>query len=69
VDAENITLERDLANSVTGTILQCSLRIHSKLGPGLLESVYQTCLEHELTKLGLSVRSQLLLPVVYDGKA
>jgi GxxExxY protein len=67
VDAENALLNRDVANEITGTILECSLRIHSKLGPGLLESVYQACLEHELTRAGLSVRAQLLLPVVYDG--
>ena len=67
MDAENVPLNRDVANEITGTILECSLRIHSKLGPGLLESVYQACLEHELTRAGLSVRAQLLLPVVYDG--
>ena len=67
MDAENVPLNRDVANEITGTILECSLHIHSKLGPGLLESVYQACLEHELTRAGLSVRAQLLLPVVYDG--
>jgi GxxExxY protein len=47
--------------------LRSSLRIHSRLGPGLLESVYQACLAHELTKADLNVQTQLLLPVVYDG--
>lgn len=67
MDAENINIDRDFANSITGRILECSLRIHSRLGPGLLENVYQTCLEHELTKSGVNVQSQVLLPVIYDG--
>lgn len=49
------------------TIYQCSLRVHSALGPGLLESVYETCLLHELTKEGLFVERQKSLPIVYDG--
>ena len=43
------------------------VRVHSALGPGLLESVYETCLAHELEKSGLSVQRQVVLPVVYDG--
>jgi len=43
------------------------VRVHSALGPGLLESVYETCLAHELEKAGFVVRRQVLLPVVYDG--
>lgn len=49
------------------TIYQCSLRVHSALGPGLLESVYETCLLHELTKEGMFVERQKSLPIVYDG--
>ena len=37
------------------------------MGPGLLESTYEVCLVHELSKAGLNVRSQVALPVVYDG--
>jgi len=40
--------------------------VHSTLGPGLLESVYEVCLRHELEKLSLSVQAQLPLPVHYD---
>ena len=43
------------------------MKVHSALGPGLLESVYEKCLKHELTKRGFKVESQLWLPVVYDG--
>lgn len=41
--------------------------MHTTLGPGLLESVYEICLLHELQKRGLKVERQVLLPVVYDG--
>src|SRR5439155_23054915 len=40
---------------------------HRALGPGLLESVYELCLVHELTKRGLKVERQVSLPVVYDS--
>ena len=43
------------------------MRVHSHLGPGLLESVYHACLVHELRKRGLKVESQVRLPVAYDG--
>jgi GxxExxY protein len=43
------------------------MRVHSLLGPGLLESVYQGCLVHELRERDLKVTSQVGLPVVYDG--
>ena len=41
--------------------------MHRALGPGLLESVYEVCLLHELNKRGLKVEQQVLLPVVYDN--
>jgi GxxExxY protein len=44
------------------------MRVHSILGPGLLESSYDACLTHELRKRGFRVDSQLGLPVIYDGE-
>jgi GxxExxY protein len=44
------------------------MRVHSLLGPGLLESAYEACLLHELRKQGLSVANQVGLPVIYDGE-
>jgi len=44
------------------------MRVHSALGPGLLESAYHACLLHELRKQGLQTASQVGLPVVYDGE-
>ena len=43
------------------------MKVHSSLGPGLLESAYQGCLAHELRKNGIEVATQVGLPVVYDG--
>jgi GxxExxY protein len=51
---------------VTGQIIAAAIRVHRALGPGLLESVYETCLAHELVKAGLRVQRQVELPVVYD---
>jgi len=48
-------------------IVDSAFTIHRSLGPGLLESVYETCLAHELTKRGAEVLRQLALPVHYDG--
>ncbi|MBV6496152.1 MAG: GxxExxY protein [Acidobacteria bacterium ACB1] len=54
-------------NDVTQKIIGCAINVHRALGPGLLESTYEVCLVHELSKAGLNVRSQVALPVVYDG--
>ena len=43
------------------------MKVHSALGPGLLESAYAACLRHELIKRGLKVASEVPVPVVYDG--
>jgi GxxExxY protein len=55
-------------NQVSGGVVSSTIKVHSLLGPGLLESAYCSCLEHELKKRGLSVSSQVGLPVVYDGE-
>ena len=54
-------------NKVAEIIVDACFKIHTTLGPGLLESVYEAVLAHELQKRGLSVVRQLSLPVVYDG--
>lgn len=51
---------------LTYKIIGCVYKVHSNLGPGLLESTYEVCLEHELLKIGLKVERQKALPVVYD---
>ncbi len=54
-------------DQITGEIVDAAMKLHTALGLGLLESVYETCLKHELVKRGLKVSSQVWLPVVYDG--
>ena len=53
-------------NDLTYEIIGCAYKVHSQLGPGLLESTYEVCLQHELLKTGLEVARQVALPVVYD---
>ncbi len=48
-------------------IVDSAYAVHSKLGPGLLESIYEVCFCHELAKRGLRFRRQVSLPIVYDG--
>lgn len=48
-------------------IVDASFLVHVALGPGLLESVYELCLAHELGKRGLKVERQVPVPVIYDG--
>lgn len=54
-------------NEVSHAVVTAGMKVHSALGPGLLESAYEACLLHELRKLGLQAESQVQLPVVYDG--
>jgi GxxExxY protein len=53
-------------NEVTGVIIGCAMKVHTALGPGLLESAYQECLFYELNKTGLNVAKQKPLPLVYE---
>ncbi|NJO91844.1 MAG: GxxExxY protein [Chloroflexia bacterium] len=52
-------------NEITGEIIGCAIEVHKHLGPGLLESAYQECLEYELSNAGLYVAKEVPLPVVY----
>ncbi|HXZ29127.1 MAG TPA: GxxExxY protein [Terriglobales bacterium] len=55
------------ANEVSRLILDAAMKVHSVLGPGLLESAYEACLAQELRLRGLDVQTQVPLPVVYEG--
>lgn len=55
-------------NRVSGAVVDAAMKVHSILGPGLLESAYLGCLAHELRKRGLRVETQVALPVVYEGE-
>ena len=53
-------------NQLTYNIIGCAYKVHSALGPGLLESSYEACLAYELRKLNYSIETQKSLPVVYE---
>ncbi len=52
-------------NKITYNIIGCAYKVHSALGPGLLESTYEACLAFELEEAGYKVENQKALPVVY----
>ncbi|MFA8437124.1 MAG: GxxExxY protein [Marinifilaceae bacterium] len=54
-------------NDISYRIIGCAFKVHSELGPGLLESTYEACLEYELSNNGIQVERQKPLPVVYDN--
>ncbi len=56
-------------NQLSSRIIGAAINIHKELGPGLLESVYSACMVVELTRLGLNVKSEVSLPVIYRGQA
>jgi GxxExxY protein len=57
-----------LHEELTGSILKCAYKVHSALGPGLLESAYEECLYYELDKTGLEVIKQKPMPLIYKEK-
>ena len=52
-------------NEISSKIIGAAIEVHKQLGPGLLESTYETCLTYELKQMGLDVKQQQALPVVY----
>lgn len=54
-------------NDLTGKIIGCAMRVHSALGPGLLEGAYRVCLVHELEVSGFQVKTEEPLPIVCGG--
>ncbi len=55
-------------DSLSKDIVDSAFQVHRTLGPGLLESVYEHCMAHEIAKRGISVKRQVALPVIYDGQ-
>jgi GxxExxY protein len=52
--------------AIATKVVDGAFRVHSAIGPGLLESIYETCLDHELRKQALRVQKQVSVPIVYD---
>lgn len=61
---EPITAELD---EIGSKIVDAAYTVHKRLGPGLLEKVYEVCFCHEIAKRGLSYQRQVNIPIVYDG--
>ena len=53
-------------NQISKIIIGCALKVHTRLGPGLLESAYEACLAYELSKAGLQFERQKPMPLIYD---
>jgi len=53
-------------NEITEKIIGAAIKVHSTLGPGLLESAYETCLAYELANLGFTLERQKALPLIYE---
>jgi GxxExxY protein len=64
---DNVFIVGLTENAVAKQIVDASYKVHTVLGPGLLESVYEAVLASELKKRGLAVEQQQVIPVVYEG--
>jgi GxxExxY protein len=64
---QNAADEKTILNELSNKVIGSALRVHTALGPGLLESAYERCLWLELIELGLSVDRQVPVPIVYRG--
>jgi GxxExxY protein len=58
---------REVLNHLGERMIGAALKVHTALGPGLLESAYEACLVHELSKAGMRTARQVALPLRYDG--
>lgn len=57
----------EIENEIGTQIITAAIKVHKKLGPGLLEKIYESCLEYELKEMGLKVDRQVNIALEYDG--
>jgi GxxExxY protein len=57
-----------LYKELTGSIVECAISVHKLLGPGLLETAYEECLQYELVANGLKTLKQVPMPLIYKEK-
>jgi GxxExxY protein len=62
-----IPLKKEREEALAKEIVDCCFKVHSQLGPGLLERVYEVCFCHELTKKGILWQRQVEISINYDG--
>jgi GxxExxY protein len=62
----NYSLEE--LNLLTHDIIECCIEVHNELGPGLMESIYEVCLENVMVDFGLDVKRQVEVPLFFKGK-
>jgi GxxExxY protein len=55
-------------NHLSSLIIKAAIKVHKELGPGLLESVYQTCMIIELKKMGIKLQSEVPVEIFYNGQ-
>ena len=55
-------------NQLSSRIIRAAINVHKELGPGLLESVYQSCLAIELGEMGLAVKTEVPIPIIFRGQ-
>lgn len=61
-------MTKEIVNQLSFGIIGCAIEVHKHLGPGLLESVYQKCLISELEEKGMTVQSEVWVPIKYKEK-
>jgi GxxExxY protein len=67
--SEEIAIKRQHLNGIATMIFKASMSVHSEMGPGLLEAVYQHCMVRELKLRGLSVSQNAVVPLSYKGES
>ena len=65
---EKLKITKRYVNELAYKIVGCAIEVHKQLGPGLLESVYETCFIDELRTQGFEVQRQVPVPIIYKGK-
>ena len=61
-------MDNNHLNDITSIIIEAAINVHKELGPGLLESVYNTCMVIELQSRGITTLSEVALPIIYRGQ-
>jgi GxxExxY protein len=55
-------------NKLSSDVINAAINVHKILGPGLLESVYQSCMKIELSEMGMNVKAEVPVPIKYSGR-